>query len=72
MGSYSSVSEGVILPYCNIGRGVAQTGDRRFRRTHPGKSGRGKTRNWTQALAPHENGVCLITKAMMDHYLAGQ
>jgi glucose-1-phosphate adenylyltransferase len=73
MGSYSSVSEGVILPYCNIGRGVAQTGDRRFRRAHSGKSGRrrrpGTRRNrWRRT----ENGVCLITKAMMDHYLAGQ
>ncbi|WP_343611394.1 glucose-1-phosphate adenylyltransferase [Novosphingobium sp.] len=74
MGSYSSVSEGVILPYCNIGRGaslkrvIVDSGVRIPENLVVGEDPELDATRWRRT----ENGVCLITKAMMDHYLAGQ
>jgi glucose-1-phosphate adenylyltransferase len=74
MGSYSSVSEGVILPYCNIGRGaslkrvIVDSGVRIPENLVVGEDPELDATRWRRT----ENGVCLITKSMMDHYLAGQ
>jgi glucose-1-phosphate adenylyltransferase len=57
----------VILPYCNIGRGA------RLKRVildpacaSPKVWSWAKIPNSTPALPPHRNGVCLITKPMID------
>ncbi|WP_084454891.1 glucose-1-phosphate adenylyltransferase [Novosphingobium rosa] len=74
MGSYSSVSEGVILPYCNIGRGaslkrvIVDSGVRIPENLVVGEAPELDATRWRRT----ENGVCLITKAMMDQYLAGR
>ncbi|WP_206239746.1 glucose-1-phosphate adenylyltransferase [Novosphingobium terrae] len=74
MGSYSSVSEGVILPYCNIGRGaslkrvIVDSGVRIPENLVVGEDPELDATRWRRT----ENGVCLITKSMMDQYLAGQ
>lgn len=74
MGSYSSVSEGVILPYCNIGRGaslkrvIVDSGVRIPENLVVGEDPEVDATRWRRT----ENGVCLITKSMMDQYLAGQ
>ncbi|MDE1916183.1 MAG: glucose-1-phosphate adenylyltransferase [Sphingomonadales bacterium] len=74
MGSYSKVSEGVILPYCNIGRGarlnriVVDSGVRIPEGLVVGEDPELDARRWRRT----ENGVCLITRTMMDQYLAGQ
>jgi len=74
MGSYSSVSEGVILPYCNIGRGaslkrvIVDSGVRIPENLVVGEDPEVDATRWRRT----ENGVCLITKSMMDQYLSGQ
>jgi glucose-1-phosphate adenylyltransferase len=68
MGSFSSVEEAVILPYCNIGRGA------RLKRVIIDSSVRipeGLVVGEDPALDAQrfrrtENGVCLITKTMID------
>jgi len=68
MGSFSSVEDGVILPYCNIGRGA------RLRRVILDSGVRipeglvvGEDPELDAArFRRTENGVCLITKAMLD------
>jgi glucose-1-phosphate adenylyltransferase len=68
MGSYSSVHEAVILPYCNIGRHA------RLRRVVVDRGVRipeGLVVGEDPELDAHrfrrtDNGICLITKAMID------
>lgn len=74
MGSYSNVHEGVILPYCNIGRGaslkrvIVDSGVRIPENLVVGEDPELDARLWRRT----ENGVCLITKSMVDKYLAEQ
>jgi glucose-1-phosphate adenylyltransferase len=74
MGSYSSVSEGVILPYCNIGRGaslkrvIVDSGVRIPEGLVVGEDPELDAKRWRRT----ENGVCLITKTMIDKYQAEQ
>lgn len=68
MGSFSSVEEGVILPYCNIGRGarlkrvVLDSGVRIPEGLVVGEDPEFDARRFRRT----EKGVCLITKAMID------
>ena len=68
MGSYSSVEEGVILPYCNIGRGarlkrvILDSGVRIPEGLVVGEDPELDARRFRRS----EKGVCLITKAMID------
>ncbi|PKB14192.1 glucose-1-phosphate adenylyltransferase [Novosphingobium kunmingense] len=68
MGSFSSVSEGVILPYCNIGRGarlsrvIVDSGVRIPEGLVVGEDPEVDARRFRRS----EGGVCLITKSMID------
>lgn len=68
MGSYSSVGEGVILPYCNIGRGarlnrvIIDSGVRIPEGLVVGEDPELDAQRFRRS----EKGVCLITKAMID------
>jgi glucose-1-phosphate adenylyltransferase len=68
MGSYSSVSEAVILPYCNIGRGarlsrvIIDSSVRIPEGLVVGEDPELDARRFRRT----ENGVCLINKAMID------
>jgi glucose-1-phosphate adenylyltransferase len=68
MGSWSSVNEGVILPYCNIGRGarlsrvIIDSGVRIPENLVVGEDPELDARRFRRT----ENGVCLITKQMID------
>lgn len=68
MGSYSSVEEGVILPYCNIGRGarlkrvILDSGVRIPEGLIVGEDPELDARRFRRS----EKGVCLITKKMID------
>jgi len=68
MGSFSSVDEAVILPYCNIGRGarlsrvIIDSGVRIPENLIVGEDPALDARRFRRT----ENGVCLITKAMID------
>ncbi len=68
MGSFSSVNEAVILPYCNIGRGarlssvIIDSGVRIPERLVVGEDPVLDAQRFRRS----ENGVCLITKAMID------
>ncbi|OJW75856.1 MAG: glucose-1-phosphate adenylyltransferase [Sphingomonadales bacterium 63-6] len=67
MGSFSSVDEGVILPYCNIGRGarlsrvIIDSGVRIPEKLVVGEDPELDARRFRRT----ENGVCLITKQMI-------
>jgi glucose-1-phosphate adenylyltransferase len=67
MGSYSSVDEGVILPYCNIGRGarlsrvIIDSGVRIPEGLVVGEDPELDARRFRRT----EQGVCLITKKMI-------
>jgi len=68
MGSFSSVEEGVILPYCNIGRSarlkrvIVDSGVRIPEGLVVGEDPELDGRRFRRT----ENGVCLITKPMID------
>ncbi|HZV11130.1 MAG TPA: glucose-1-phosphate adenylyltransferase, partial [Novosphingobium sp.] len=68
MGSWSSVQEGVILPYCNIGRGarlsrvIVDSGVRIPEGLVVGEDPELDAKRFRRT----ENGVCLITKPMID------
>lgn len=68
MGSYSSVREAVILPYCNIGRGaslqrcIIDSGVRIPEGLVVGEDPELDARRFRRT----ESGICLITKAMID------
>jgi glucose-1-phosphate adenylyltransferase len=68
MGSYSSVDQGVILPYCNIGRGarlsrvIIDSGVRIPEGLVVGEDPVLDARRFRRT----EKGVCLITKAMIE------
>ena len=68
MGSFSSVEEGVILPYCNIGRSarlkrvIIDSGVRIPEGLVVGEDPELDARRFRRT----ENGVCLITKPMID------
>lgn len=68
MGSYSSVQEGVILPYCNIGRGarlsrvIVDSGVRIPEGLVVGEDPELDARRFRRT----ESGVCLINKAMIE------
>ncbi|MBS0475597.1 MAG: glucose-1-phosphate adenylyltransferase [Proteobacteria bacterium] len=68
MGSFSAVHEGVILPYCNIGRGarlsrvIVDSGVRIPEGLVVGEDPEHDARRFRRS----ENGVCLITKPMID------
>jgi len=68
MGSFSSVDEGVILPYCNIGRGarlsrvILDSGVRIPEGLVVGEDPVLDARRFRRT----ENGVCLINKAMIE------
>jgi glucose-1-phosphate adenylyltransferase len=68
MGSFSSVTEGVILPYCNIGRGarlsrvIVDSGVRIPEGLVVGEDSELDTQRFRRT----ESGVCLINKAMID------
>jgi len=68
MGSYSSVEEGVILPYCNIGRGarlkkvILDSGVRIPEGLVVGEDPELDARRFRRS----EKGVCLITKRMIE------
>jgi glucose-1-phosphate adenylyltransferase len=68
MGSFSSVEEGVILPYCNIGRGarlnrvIIDSGVRIPEGLIVGEDPELDARRFRRT----EQGVCLINKAMID------
>jgi glucose-1-phosphate adenylyltransferase len=72
MGSWSSVEEGVILPYCNIGRGarlkrvVLDSGLRIPEGLIVGEDPELDATRFRRT----ENGVCLITKPMLDRLAA--
>ena len=72
MGSWSSVEEGVILPYCNIGRGarlkrvVLDSGVRIPEGLIVGEDPELDAQRFRRT----ENGVCLITRAMLDRLAA--
>jgi glucose-1-phosphate adenylyltransferase len=68
MGSWSSVTEGVILPYCNIGRGARLSKvilDSGVRIPEGLVVGEDPVLD-AQRFRRTENGVCLITKAMIE------
>ncbi|MDF8332434.1 glucose-1-phosphate adenylyltransferase [Novosphingobium cyanobacteriorum] len=68
MGSWSSVTEGVILPYCNIGRGARLSKvilDSGVRIPEGLIVGEDPVLD-AQRFRRTENGVCLITKAMIE------
>ena len=68
MGSFSSVEEGVILPYCNIGRNarlkrvILDSGVRIPERMVVGEDPELDARRFRRS----EKGVCLITKPMIE------
>ena len=68
MGSFSAVTEGVILPYCNIGRGarltkvIVDSGVRIPEGLVVGEDPKLDAARFRRS----ENGVCLITKDMID------
>lgn len=68
MGSYSSVDEGVILPHCNIGRGarlkrvIVDSGVRIPEGLVVGDDPEFDARRFRRS----ENGICLITKPMIE------
>jgi len=68
MGSFSQVKEGVILPYCNIGRGaqlsrvIVDSGVRIPENLVVGEDPELDARRFRRT----ESGVCLITKEMID------
>ncbi|WP_068076600.1 glucose-1-phosphate adenylyltransferase [Novosphingobium lentum] len=68
MGSFSSVDEGVILPYCNIGRSarlsrvILDSGVRIPEGLVVGEDPELDAQRFRRS----ENGVCLITKSMID------
>ncbi|MBN9554917.1 MAG: glucose-1-phosphate adenylyltransferase [Alphaproteobacteria bacterium] len=68
MGSFSSVDEAVILPYCNIGRGaqlsrvIIDSGVRIPEKLVVGEDPELDATRFRRT----ENGVCLITKAMIE------
>jgi glucose-1-phosphate adenylyltransferase len=68
MGSFSSVEEGVILPYCNIGRSarlkrvIVDSGVRIPEGLVVGEDPELDARRFRRT----DNGVCLITKPMID------
>jgi glucose-1-phosphate adenylyltransferase len=68
MGSFSQVNEGVILPYCNIGRGarlkrvVVDSGVRIPEGFVVGEDPELDAKRFHRSA----NGVCLITKSMID------
>jgi glucose-1-phosphate adenylyltransferase len=68
MGSFSSVSEGVILPYCNIGRGaqltkvIVDSGVRIPENLVVGEDPVLDAKRFRRT----ENGICLITAPMID------
>lgn len=68
MGSFSSVHEGVILPYCNIGRGarlsrvIVDSGVRIPEGLVVGEDPELDERRFRRS----ENGVCLITRTMIE------
>lgn len=68
MGSFSSVQEGVILPYCNIGRGarlsrvIIDSGVRIPEGLVVGEDPELDARRFRRT----DNGVCLITKQMIQ------
>jgi glucose-1-phosphate adenylyltransferase len=68
MGSYSSVEQGVILPYCNIGRGarlsrvIIDSGVRIPEGLVVGEDPELDAQRFRRT----ESGVCLITKPMID------
>jgi glucose-1-phosphate adenylyltransferase len=68
MGSYSSVERGVILPYCNIGRGaklsrvIIDSGVRIPEGLVVGEDPELDAQRFRRS----EKGVCLITKTMID------
>jgi len=72
MGSFSSVEEGVILPYCNIGRGarlkrvVLDSGVRIPEGLVVGEDPELDATRFRRT----ENGVCLITRTMLDRLAA--
>ncbi|WP_028639374.1 glucose-1-phosphate adenylyltransferase [Novosphingobium acidiphilum] len=72
MGSWSSVEEGVILPYCNIGRGaqlkrvILDSGVRIPEGLIVGQDPELDAKRFRRT----ENGVCLITKAMIQKLAA--
>ena len=72
MGSFSSVSEGVILPYSNIGRGarlskvIIDSGVRIPENLVVGEDPILDAQRFRRT----ENGVCLITKPMIDRLTA--
>ncbi|MBB4857657.1 glucose-1-phosphate adenylyltransferase [Novosphingobium chloroacetimidivorans] len=71
MGSFSAVSEGVILPYCNIGRGarlkrvIIDSGVRIPEGLVVGEDPRLDATRFRRS----SNGVCLITKPMIDRLI---
>ncbi len=71
MGSFSSVEEGVILPYCNIGRGarlsrvILDSGVRIPEGLVVGEDPELDAARFRRT----ETGVCLITKAMIDQLI---
>jgi glucose-1-phosphate adenylyltransferase len=68
MGSYSSMQQGVILPYCNIGRGarlsrvIIDSGVRIPEGLVVGEDPEFDAQRFRRS----EKGVCLITKSMID------
>ncbi len=68
MGSYSDVKEGVILPYCNIGRRarlrrvIVDSGVRIPEGLVVGEDPELDARRFRRT----ESGICLITKTMID------
>ena len=68
MGSFSSVEQGVILPYCNIGRGarlsrvIVDSGVRIPEGLVVGEDPELDARRFRRT----DNGVCLITKPMIE------
>jgi len=68
MGSWSSVNEGVILPYCNIGRGarlsrvIIDSGVRIPEGLVVGEDPELDAKRFRRT----ENGVCLITRPMIE------
>ena len=68
MGSFSSVNEAVILPYCNIGRGAKLSRviiDSGVRIPEGLVVGEYPVLD-AERFRRTESGVCLITKAMID------
>jgi glucose-1-phosphate adenylyltransferase len=68
MGSFSSVDEAVILPHCNIGRGarlsrvIIDSGVRIPEEMVVGEDPELDAQRFRRS----ENGVCLITRAMIE------